>query len=92
MFYIRYFKCLLFYDIAARFDKVPRNTDTKFSAQDLPFLNQELKVTFYGSTVCRNDGEPERMPRLEEVFQQFSSIPINLDIKGEDEELLVQVS
>jgi len=28
------------------------------------------------------------MPMLEEVFKQFPNIPINLDIKGDDVELM----
>ena len=54
-------------------------------------LKTELQVTFYGSTTCQHDGDPERMPTLEEVFQQFPDVPINLDIKGTDDELMEKV-
>ena len=41
--------------------------------------------------MVQSDGEAERMPTLEEVFQQFPNTPINLDVKGDDDELMKMV-
>ena len=53
-------------------------------------MKKNINVTFYKSVTCHHE-EEERMPTLEEVFQQFPNIPINLDIKAENIELMEKV-
>ena len=60
--------------------------------QDLPPLKKKISVTFYKSATCDHTGEEEqRMPTLEDVFQEFPKIPINIDVKAEDTELMQKV-
>jgi len=59
--------------------------------QKLPMLKDSLQVTFYGSHTCHNFGKKENIPTLEEVFKCFPDTPINLDVKGEEEELVIEV-
>ncbi|XP_074810304.1 lysophospholipase D GDPD3 isoform X2 [Natator depressus] len=57
---------------------------------DLPPYRDPLEVTFSPGTVSH--GSDHRIPRLEDVFQKFPHIPVNVEIKEDDEELIRQVA
>ncbi|XP_043371997.1 lysophospholipase D GDPD3 [Dermochelys coriacea] len=57
---------------------------------DLPLYRDPLEVTFSPGAVSH--GSDHRIPRLEDVFQKFPHIPINVEIKEDDEELIRQVA
>ncbi|XP_078508512.1 lysophospholipase D GDPD1-like [Lissotriton helveticus] len=57
---------------------------------ELPLYKDNLEVTFlsgHHSTGC-----DKRIPELEEVFQKYPNIPINIEIKEDDDELIKKVS
>ncbi|KAH1171256.1 hypothetical protein KIL84_006874 [Mauremys mutica] len=56
---------------------------------DLPPYRDPLEVTF--SPGAFSHGSDRRIPRLEEVFQKFPKVPVNVEIKQDDEELIRQV-
>ncbi|XP_049776817.1 lysophospholipase D GDPD1-like isoform X2 [Schistocerca cancellata] len=60
---------------------------------DLPLLKPELPVDFDpGHTFVGSGKEEERrIVLLEEVFQMFPNVPINVDIKIDDENLMKEV-
>ncbi|XP_078233217.1 lysophospholipase D GDPD3 isoform X2 [Pogona vitticeps] len=53
---------------------------------DLPPYKDSLEVTF--SPGCFSHGNDHRIPRLEEVFQKFPGVPINIEIKQDNDELI----
>lgn len=57
----------------------------------MPPLKKAIEVTFYKSVTCRYEGEDVKMPTLEDVFQEFPSTPINVDLKGKEEVLMKKV-
>ncbi|XP_078483780.1 lysophospholipase D GDPD1-like [Ciona intestinalis] len=62
-----------------------------FDFEELPPICKCLKVTFCKDTMYNNDGEDERIPLLDQVFEEFPSIPINVDVKAENDELIMKV-
>ncbi|XP_022101153.1 glycerophosphodiester phosphodiesterase domain-containing protein 1-like isoform X2 [Acanthaster planci] len=59
--------------------------------EDLPLICQSIPVHFCkGQTVCGSETD-RRIPLLREVFETFPNIPINLDIKRDDDELIHKV-
>ena len=54
-------------------------------------LEPPLKVTFTKGEWCSGDSNDRRMPLLSEVFEAFPNIPINIDLKAADENLILQV-
>ncbi|CAE1281111.1 GDPD1_3 [Acanthosepion pharaonis] len=58
--------------------------------KDLPSLKPELPLDFNPNVIV---GSPDRhIPLLEEVFQTFPNMPINIDIKVNDGNLIEKVS
>ncbi|XP_078064575.1 lysophospholipase D GDPD3-like, partial [Mustelus asterias] len=53
---------------------------------NLPPYKDELEVFFYPGHYSR--GSDHRIPRLEEVFQSFPQIPINIEVKAENQEII----
>ncbi|XP_068779382.1 lysophospholipase D GDPD3 isoform X7 [Struthio camelus] len=58
--------------------------------QDLPPYKDPLEVTF--SPGCFAHGSDRRVPRLEEVFERFPRVPVSVEIKDDDDELIRQVA
>ncbi|BFZ05413.1 hypothetical protein BsWGS_08452 [Bradybaena similaris] len=58
--------------------------------KDLPLLQDGIKVDFYQT--LRGTGEDRRIPLLKEVFESFPHMPINIDIKVDDDLLIQQVN
>nr|XP_056719843.1 lysophospholipase D GDPD3 [Euleptes europaea] len=58
--------------------------------EDLPPYKDCLEVTF--SPGRYSHGSDHHIPRLEDVFQKFPGIPINIEIKEENDELIQKVA
>ncbi|XP_044303857.1 lysophospholipase D GDPD3 [Varanus komodoensis] len=58
--------------------------------EDLPHYKNSLEVTF--SPGCFSHGRDHRIPSLEEVFQEFPGVPINIEIKEDNDELIQKVA
>ncbi|KAM3823279.1 lysophospholipase D GDPD3 [Vipera latastei] len=58
--------------------------------KDLPHYLSSLEVTFAPGSFSH--GTDHQIPRLEEVFEQFPSVPINIEIKEDNDELIHQVA
>ncbi|KAM4632610.1 lysophospholipase D GDPD3 [Discoglossus pictus] len=58
--------------------------------EELPQYKETLEVTFYPGHF--STGNDRRIPLLEEVFQRYPNMPINVEIKEEDAELIAKVS
>lgn len=61
-----------------------------FNYEELPLLKQDHRLDFYQTFVLKG-GEDRRIPLLREVFEAFPDIPINIDIKIDDDELIEKV-
>ncbi|XP_063226259.1 lysophospholipase D GDPD1-like isoform X2 [Bacillus rossius redtenbacheri] len=61
---------------------------------DFPLLKTELPLDFDPGHVFVGSGNPEerKFALLKEVFQQFPNVPINIDIKIDDNRLIQEVS
>ncbi|NP_001096485.1 uncharacterized protein LOC100125107 [Xenopus tropicalis] len=58
--------------------------------EELPLYREHLEVTFFPGHY--SSGSDRRFPLLEEVFQRFPHMPINVEIKEETPELVKKVS
>ncbi|XP_063286925.1 lysophospholipase D GDPD3 [Pelobates fuscus] len=58
--------------------------------RELPLYKNTLEVTFFPGHV--SSGSDQRMPLLEEVFQRYPDMPINVEIKEDNNELIKKVS
>lgn len=58
--------------------------------EDLPKLKNDIEVTFSKSLISHNLEGPQRMPLLEDIFINFPTMPVNIDIKDNDDELIDQ--
>lgn len=58
--------------------------------QDLPLYKESMEVYFYSGHY--STGRDRRIPRLEDVFQNFPNIPINVEIKVDEPLLISKVS
>ncbi|XP_053219562.1 lysophospholipase D GDPD3 [Podarcis raffonei] len=58
--------------------------------KDLPPYKDSLEVTF--SPGRYSHGKDHRIPRLEEVFQKFPGVPVNVEIKEDSDELIRKVA
>ncbi|XP_066486470.1 lysophospholipase D GDPD3 [Tiliqua scincoides] len=56
---------------------------------DLPPYKKSLEVTF--APGCYSHGEDHNIARLEDVFKKFPGIPINIEVKQNDDELIQKV-
>lgn len=67
---------------------------SKTPYSDLPLLKKEISVDFDLERNYIGSGIPEerKIPLLQEVFQSFPNIPINIDIKCNDDVLIKEVS
>ncbi|XP_070571830.1 lysophospholipase D GDPD1-like [Ptychodera flava] len=59
--------------------------------KDLPLLKQNLEVTFTKERYCIGNDD-RRIPLLREIFETFRDIPINVDIKINNDKLIEKVS
>ena len=59
--------------------------------QELPCLKPKLEVTFSKHLESFHDGEPQRFPLLADVFAEFPNMPVNIDIKDNDDKLIEEV-
>uniref|UniRef100_A0A8C6XB03 Glycerophosphodiester phosphodiesterase domain containing 3 n=1 Tax=Naja naja TaxID=35670 RepID=A0A8C6XB03_NAJNA len=64
------------------------NIDIRFAT--LPFLAATLNLPFLTGSVSH--GTDHRIPRLEEVFEQFPEVPINIEIKKDNDDLINKVA
>ena len=64
---------------------------TKTSSSDLPELLPELPVNFDKDNICTGNGD-RKIPTLRELFEEFPNIPINIDIKDNDDRLIEEVN
>lgn len=62
---------------------------TQTNYKDLPPLTKEVTVDFFPS--MKGTGTDRRMPLLDEVFEAFPHIPMNIDIKDDDDALIEKV-
>lgn len=62
-----------------------------YKYEELPLLKQEHKLDFQPTFTCHG-GEDRRFPLLREVFEEFPDMPINIDIKIDDDELIEKVN
>ncbi|CAL1539255.1 unnamed protein product [Lymnaea stagnalis] len=62
-------------------------SETNF--EDLPMMKSKVTVDFY-QKLC-GEGTDRKIPLLEEVFQQFPDMAINIDIKVDKDELMQKV-
>ncbi|XP_075217973.1 lysophospholipase D GDPD1-like [Lycorma delicatula] len=62
--------------------------------KDLPLLNTSLPLDFDPGVVFHGSGKEEdrKIPLLDDVFKAFPNIPINIDIKVNDDKLIEEVS
>lgn len=58
--------------------------------EDLPLYKEELEVYFYPGHYAH--GSDRHMVRLEDVFQRFPRMPVSVEIKKENEELIHKVA
>uniref|UniRef100_H2YUR4 GP-PDE domain-containing protein n=1 Tax=Ciona savignyi TaxID=51511 RepID=H2YUR4_CIOSA len=63
---------------------------SEYDYEDLPPLLDDLGVTFCPSETYHNDGPEERIPLLDKIFEEFPNIPINIDVKAQDDELIMK--
>ncbi|KAG1670212.1 Lysophospholipase D GDPD1 [Nymphon striatum] len=59
--------------------------------KDLPLLNSTLKLDFSFGQSCTNHKD-RKIPLLEELFKRYPQMPINIDIKIDNDDLIKQVS
>ncbi|ODM99949.1 Glycerophosphodiester phosphodiesterase domain-containing protein 1 [Orchesella cincta] len=67
----------------------------EFDYKELPSLNSKIPIDTIPGEYFSDLSWPEderRIPLLKEVFQEFPKIPINIDIKENDMELIQEVS
>ncbi|XP_019616392.1 PREDICTED: glycerophosphodiester phosphodiesterase domain-containing protein 1-like isoform X2 [Branchiostoma belcheri] len=65
-------------------------SDTKFA--DLPLLRTNQEVSFLnGLPVCFPDASDRSFCLLQDVFEKFPGVVINVDIKNDDDELIAKV-
>ncbi|XP_065071702.1 lysophospholipase D GDPD1-like isoform X1 [Rhopilema esculentum] len=56
--------------------------------EDLPEMSNPLAVTFSNDKYCHASNSDRKIPLLKTVFDEFPNLPINLDVKTYDEELI----
>lgn len=59
--------------------------------KDLPSLKKALPIDFAGGDFCIG-GEDTKIPLLKDVFEHFQTIPINIDIKTDNDLLIKKVN
>lgn len=66
---------------------------SEYDFEDLPLLKEHHRLDFKHSFTYDGTGSSDRkFPLLEEVFREFPEIPINIDIKIDDDELIEKVN
>lgn len=73
-----------------------RSTGTNVNISDLnyeelPLLKSTLPVDFAGGTLCKGN-QDRKIPLLKDVFEKFQTVPINIDIKTDNELLIKKVN
>ncbi|XP_046389967.1 lysophospholipase D GDPD1-like [Ischnura elegans] len=61
---------------------------------ELPLLRTELPLDFDPDNTYQGSGRPEerKISLLEDVFKSFPNVPINIDVKKDDDKLIDEVS
>ncbi|XP_033102217.1 lysophospholipase D GDPD1-like isoform X2 [Anneissia japonica] len=59
---------------------------------DLPKLNSSLKIQMSKGEICRSESEDRGIPLLYDVLKTYPGVPINIDIKRDDDEFISKVS
>ncbi|CAM4755265.1 unnamed protein product [Rotaria magnacalcarata] len=64
---------------------------------NLPSINNNIELYYDSSTIISCDNNPEseallRIPLLKDVFARYPTIPINIDVKANNDELIRQIS
>ncbi|XP_061605433.1 lysophospholipase D GDPD3a [Phyllopteryx taeniolatus] len=65
-------------------------TISSVSMQDLPLYKERLELTFYSGHY--SSGSDRKFTLLEDVFRQFPEIPISIEIKENNSQLIEKVS
>lgn len=73
-----------------------RSTGTNVNISDLnyeelPLLKSTLPVDFAEGTLCKGN-QDRKIPLLKDVFEKFQTVPINIDIKTDNELLIKKVN
>lgn len=58
---------------------------------ELPLLKEQLPVDFDNANMCKG-GNDRKIALLKDVFQQFPNVPVNVDIKSDNDELIKKVA
>ncbi|THD23921.1 Glycerophosphodiester phosphodiesterase domain-containing protein 1 [Fasciola hepatica] len=66
---------------------------SEYSYDNLPRYKQKLDLNFVPDTFCENScDQPCQIVRLSDLFETFPTVPINIDIKIDDDRLVEAVS
>jgi len=60
--------------------------------QNLPPISNSLEVEFHQGFVYHNDDETQRFLTLQEIFEKFPGMPLNIDIKTDNDTLIGKVT
>ncbi|XP_071944080.1 lysophospholipase D GDPD1-like [Antedon mediterranea] len=78
-------------DILTRVSDQPVSIkETEFD--NLPKLSNSIKVQMSNGDICISESEDRNIPLLYDVLKTFPGVPLNIDIKREDDELISKVS
>lgn len=64
---------------------------SELNYEELPLLKSTLPVDFAGGTLCKGN-QDRKIPLLKDVFEKFQTVPINIDIKTDNELLIKKVN
>ncbi|KAM6966418.1 lysophospholipase D GDPD3a [Tautogolabrus adspersus] len=65
-------------------------TVSSLNLQDLPLYKERLEVTFYSG--CFSSGADRKFALLEDLFRKFPEIPVSIEIKENNSQLIDKVS
>ncbi|KAL3316210.1 hypothetical protein Ciccas_005145 [Cichlidogyrus casuarinus] len=80
-------------ELARAFCARQTSTIEDVNFRELPLYKEEIELTFYPGHFHReSDPLLRRIPKLEDIFSAFPGVPINLDIKFNDDVLIDKVA
>ncbi|XP_063615141.1 lysophospholipase D GDPD1-like, partial [Penaeus indicus] len=65
---------------------------SEYKYEELPLIREQVPIDFMPGTTFSGKSDDRRFPLLEETFQLFPNLPINIDIKTNNNELISKVS
>lgn len=65
---------------------------SEYDYAQLPQIKETVPIDFVPGITFSGSSDDRRFPLLEETFQLFPDVPINIDIKTDSNELIVKVS